>query len=44
MKHDADTIRLLNQDLFGEHDAILYYLTHAWTVASAYGPQILEIA
>ena len=35
---------LLNVDLVGEHDAIVYYLTHAWTVARQYGPQILEIA
>ena len=41
---DAYTVDLLNQDLLGEHDAILYYLTHAWTVARQYGPEILEIA
>lgn len=41
---DADAVRLLNADLYGEHDAILYYLTHAWTVARQHGPQILEIA
>lgn len=41
---DHSTIALLNEDLFGEHDAILYYLTHAWTVARQYGHQILEIA
>ena len=38
------TIQLLNEDLYGEHDAIVYYLTHAWTVARQYGSQILEIA
>lgn len=41
---DAEVVRLLNADLYGEHDAILYYLTHAWTVARQHGPQILEIA
>lgn len=42
--HDAHTVELLNADLYGEHDAILYYLTHAWTVARQYGHEILEIA
>ncbi len=37
-------IELLNADIYGEHDAILYYLTHAWTVARQYGHEILEIA
>lgn len=37
-------VELLNADLYGEHDAILYYITHAWTVARQYGHQILEIA
>lgn len=41
---NTSVIELLNQDLYGEHDAILYYLTHAWTVAQQYGHQILEIA
>ena len=40
----SHTIELLNQDLYAEHDAILYYLTHAWTVAQHYGQEILEIA
>ncbi len=45
MDHDNSyTIELLNADLYGEHDAILYYLTHAWTVARQYGHEILEIA
>ena len=42
--HAEETVQLLNADLFGEHDAILYYLTHAWTIARRHGPQILEIA
>jgi bacterioferritin len=42
--NNQEVIKLLNQDLYGEHDAILYYLTHAWTVAQQYGHQILEIA
>ncbi|MCL5116706.1 MAG: rubrerythrin [Firmicutes bacterium] len=41
---DAHAVELLNADLFGEHDAILYYLTHAWTVARQHGHEILEIA
>ncbi len=41
---DEHAVELLNTDLFGEHDAILYYLTHAWTVAKQYGHEILEIA
>lgn len=41
---DRRTIELLNEDLFGEHDAIVYYLTHAWTVARRYGRDILDIA
>ncbi len=36
--------RLLNQDICGEHDAIVHYLTQAWTVAHQYGPQIEQIA
>ncbi len=43
-QENNQVIELLNQDLYGEHDAILYYLTHAWTVARQYGHQILEIA
>lgn len=41
---DQHAVELLNADLYGEHDAILYYLTHAWTVARQHGHQILEIA
>ncbi|NMP22095.1 ferritin-like domain-containing protein [Sulfobacillus harzensis] len=41
---DSHAVELLNADLYGEHDAILYYLTHAWTVARQHGHQILEIA
>ncbi len=39
-----EQVRLLNQDIMGEHDAILHYLTHAWTVAYHFGPQIDQIA
>ncbi len=39
-----EQVRLLNQDIVGEHDAILHYLTHAWTVAYQFGPQIEQIA
>ena len=39
-----EQVRLLNQDIIGEHDAILHYLTHAWTVAYQFGPQIEQIA
>jgi len=44
VESDQMTVDLLNADLYGEHDAILYYITHAWTVARQYGEQILEIA
>lgn len=37
-------VSLLNHDVYGEHEAIVYYLTHAWTVAYQYGPQIEQIA
>ena len=37
-------VDMLNDDLFGEHEAIVYYLTHAWTVARQYGREVLEIA
>lgn len=39
-----ETIHLLNQDIYGEHDAIVHYLTQAWTVSHQYGPQIQQIA
>ncbi|MCL5065107.1 MAG: rubrerythrin [Firmicutes bacterium] len=41
---NEETVVLLNADLYGEHDAILYYVTHAWTVVRQHGQQILEIA
>ncbi len=37
-------VDMLNADLFGEHEAIVYYLTHAWTVARQYGREVIEIA
>lgn len=37
-------IRLLNHDLFGEHEAILRYLRHAWVMADTYGAAIESIA
>lgn len=40
----ANVVDMLNADLFGEHEAIVYYLTHAWTVARRYGQEVLEIA
>lgn len=43
MEND-NAIKLLNADLHEEHEAIVYYLTHSWTVAQQYGHQILEIA
>lgn len=39
-----NVVDMLNSDLFGEHEAIVYYLTHAWTVARQYGREVLEIA
>lgn len=39
-----EQITLLNRDLYGEHDAILHYLTHAWSVVRQYGPEIIDIA
>lgn len=44
---DQDTqpiIDMLNADLYGEHEAIVYYLTHAWTVARQYGREVIEIS
>lgn len=35
---------LLNADIRGEHDAIVHYLTHSWTVAEVYGSRIESIA
>ncbi len=40
----VETIQLLNQDIYGEHDAIVHYLTQAFTVSHQYGPQIEQIA
>lgn len=37
-------IHLLNQDLMGEHQAIVHYLTHAWTVVRQFGGVIEAIA
>ncbi len=34
----------MNADIRGEHDAIVHYLTHAWTVADLYGGNIESIA
>ncbi len=34
----------MNADIQGEHDAVVHYLMHAWTVAQVYGPQIEAIA
>ncbi|MCY0879468.1 MAG: ferritin-like domain-containing protein [Firmicutes bacterium] len=35
---------LLNQDLRGEHEAIVHYLTHAWTVVRPFGGTLEAIA
>ena len=35
---------LLNADLMGEHQAIVHYLTHAWTVVQQFGGSIEAIA
>lgn len=42
--HTAEMLRLLNQDVMGEHQAILQYLQHAWALAETYGPTIEGIA
>lgn len=39
-----EQVVLLNQDLMGEHQAIVHYLTHAWTVVRQYGDAIEAIA
>lgn len=45
MVHDREEqVRLLNQDIMGEHQAIVHYLTHAWTVVVRFGPAIEAIA
>jgi bacterioferritin len=41
---EKTVVALLNDDLRGEHAAIVHYLTHAWTVAALYGPAIEAIA
>lgn len=40
----AEQVRLLNQDLMGEHQAIVHYLTHAWTVVRQFGSVIEAIS
>lgn len=44
VSHRAEQVSLLNQDLMGEHQAIVHYLTHAWTVVHAFGDGIEAIA
>ena len=39
-----EQVRLLNADLMGEHQAIVHYLTHAWTVVRQFGPVIEAIS
>ncbi len=38
------SVDLLNQDLRGEHQAIVHYLTHAWTVIRSFGGAVEAIA
>lgn len=40
----AGQIELLNRDLMGEHQAIVHYLTHAWTVVRQFGDSIEAIS
>lgn len=40
----AEQAALLNDDLFGEHDAIVHYLQHAWALKDTYGSAIETIA
>jgi len=40
----AEQAALLNEDLFGEHDAIVHYLQHAWALQDTYGSAIESIA
>ncbi|PSR21904.1 MAG: rubrerythrin [Sulfobacillus acidophilus] len=42
--HRDEQVALLNEDLMGEHQAIVHYLTHAWTVVRQFGPHIEAIA
>ncbi len=42
--HRDEQVGLLNEDVMGEHQAIVHYLTHAWTVVHRYGPRIEAIA
>lgn len=45
MIHDREQhIRWLNDDLMGEHQAIVHYLTHAWTAVRQFGDAIEAIA
>ena len=45
MFHDREQqIRWLNDDLMGEHQAIVHYLTHAWTAVRQFGDAIEAIA
>lgn len=45
MIHDREQhIRWLNDDLIGEHQAIVHYLTHAWTTVRQFGDAIEAIA
>ncbi len=44
MTRRDDPVILLNQDLMGEHQAIVHYLTHAFTVVRQYGDSIEAIA
>lgn len=39
-----EQVVLLNQDLMGEHQAIVHYLTHAWTVVQSFSGAIEAIA
>lgn len=39
-----EQVVLLNKDLMGEHQAIVHYLTHAWTVVRQFGDAIEAIA
>jgi hypothetical protein len=44
MDHDTERGWTAECRFVRQHEAILYYLTHAWTVARQYGREVLEIA
>lgn len=44
VNHREEQVNLLNQDLMGEHQAIVHYLTHAWTVVRPFAGPVEAIA